>query len=50
MKHYEVLYLDNKDGTTLMTADVDAEDEGEALDIAMEEDYYFGKLIEINEV
>lgn len=50
---YKVTYLDNKDGTRVMETVVDAEDESEALDIAMKEDYYFveifGQLISIEE-
>ncbi len=33
----------------LRRTEVIAEDEGEALDIAMDEDYYFGKLIDIQD-
>lgn len=45
---YEVKYLDSKYGSQVLTTTVEAEDEGEALEIAMD-DYYFGSLISITE-
>ena len=48
MGKYVVTYTDSREGE-LRKTEVEAEDTGEALEIAMEEDYYFGKLIEIEE-
>ena len=44
---YDISYTDSREGD-LRRVEIIAEDEGDALDEAME-DYYFGKLIDIDE-
>lgn len=41
---YEISYTDNKCGDLVRTKVV-AESEGDAFDIAAQDDYYFGKLV-----
>ncbi len=49
MNTYIVKYLDNMTGESVREWEGEAEDEGDALDIAMEDDYYFGQLIGVTE-
>ena len=49
MREYIVTYLDSKRGDTVMTWRGRAEDEGDALDRAFDEDYYFGRLVSVEE-
>ena len=45
---YEVSYLDSRD-SHLRTTEVIAESEGEAFELASEDDYYFGRLVSIDQ-
>ena len=44
---FEVCYLDSREGDS-RTTDVVAQDEGEALEIVMNEDYYYWKTISVD--
>ena len=50
MNRYRVRYLDDKTGESVMEWEGDAEDESAALDQAQDDDYYFGKLLDIDEI
>ena len=47
--NYIVRYLDDMTGESVREWEGEAEDSGDALDQAMEADYYFGKIIEVRE-
>jgi hypothetical protein len=49
MNRYIVKYLDDMTGESVREWEGEAEDSGDALDQAMEDDYYFGKLIGVYE-
>lgn len=49
MNRYIVKYLDDMTGESVREWEGEAEDEGDALDQAMESDYYFGKIIGVYE-
>lgn len=48
MRWYTVTYLDNMTGTSVRTWEGYAEDESEAFDSAMDDDYYYGQTISID--
>lgn len=50
MNRYRVRYLDDKTGESVMEWEGEAEDSSDALDQAQDEDYYFGKLLDIDEI
>ncbi len=50
MNRYRVRYLDNKTGESVMEWEGEAEDSSDALDQAWDDDYYFGKLLDIDEI
>lgn len=49
MNSFVVKYLDDKTGESVMSWKGKAKDAGDALDQAMDDDYYFGKLISVDE-
>ena len=50
MSMYRVTYIDQKLGDTVHEWEGEAEDSSDALDKAMDDDYYFGSLISVEEV
>jgi len=50
MNRYRVRYLDSKTGESVMEWEGEAEDSSDAYDQACEADYYFGKLLDIDEI
>ena len=50
MNQYRVRYLDDKTGESVMEWEGEAEDSSDALDQAQDGDYYFGKLLDIDEI
>jgi hypothetical protein len=49
MNTYVVRYIDNARGDSVREWEGEAEDEGDALGQAMDDDYYFGILIGVHE-